>query len=92
MSWKKKINKELAIIKKYNEDFEDSTKCRICDNDYTDGDIKVRDHCRNTEKYRGYVHKHCNINVKLNHKTPVVFHNLKKYDLSYYERIRQIQS
>ena len=22
----------------------------------------------------------CNINVKLNHKIPVVFHNLKKYD------------
>ena len=22
----------------------------------------------------------CNINIKLNHKIPVVFHNLKKYD------------
>ena len=31
-------------------------------------------------KYRGSAHKDCNINVKLNHKIPLVFHNLKKYD------------
>ena len=26
--------------------FENSTKCWICDNGYVDGDVKVRDHCR----------------------------------------------
>ena len=25
------------------------------------------------------MHRDCNINVKLNHKNPVKFHNLKKY-------------
>ena len=30
--------------------------------------------------YRGSAHRDCNINVELNHKIPVVFHNLKKYD------------
>ena len=26
------------------------------------------------------LHIDCNINVKLNHKSPIVFHNLKNYD------------
>ena len=32
--------------------------------------------CKNNSS----VQRDCNINVKLNHKIPVVFHNLKKYD------------
>ena len=66
------------MTKKDNEDFNNSTKCWICDNAY--GDVKVRDHCHITGKYRGYSHRYCNINVKLNHKVPVVSHNLKNYD------------
>ena len=34
---KKHFKKELVMTKKYNEDFEKSTKCWICDNDYVDG-------------------------------------------------------
>ena len=68
------------MTKKDNEDFENSTKCKICDNDYTDADVKVRDHCHITGKYRGSAHRNCNINVKLNEKIPVVFHNLKNYN------------
>ena len=34
--------------------------------------IKVKDHCKIS-------HRDCNINVKLNHRIPVVFHNLKNY-------------
>ena len=37
--------------KKDNEDFENLTKCWICDNEYVDGDAKVRDHCHVTGKY-----------------------------------------
>ena len=47
--------------------------------DYIDNDVKVRDHCHITGKYRGSAHRNCNINLKLNHKIPVVFHNLKNY-------------
>ena len=68
------------MTNKDNEDFENSTKCWICYNDYIDNDVKVRYHCYITGKYRGSTHRNCNINVKLNHKIPVVFHNLKKYD------------
>ena len=45
---KKHFNKELAMTKDDNEDFENSTKCWICDNDYIDSDVKVRDHCHIT--------------------------------------------
>ena len=45
-----------------------------------DNDVKVRDPCHITKKYRGSAHRDCNINLKLNQKIPVVFHNLKNYD------------
>ena len=52
-----------------------------CDNDYNDNDVKVRDRCNTiTRKYRGSALRDCNINLNLNHKIPVVFHNLKNYD------------
>ena len=63
-----------------NVDFENSTKFWICDNDYINGDVKVRDHGHITEKYRVSEHRDCNINVELNQKIPIVFRNLKNYD------------
>ena len=42
--------------------------------------VKVRDHCHVTGKYRGAAHAICNLNFKLSDKIPVVFHNLKGYD------------
>ena len=53
---KKHFNKECVMIKEENEDFENSTKCWICDNDYIDTDVKVRDHCHITGKYREVLH------------------------------------
>ena len=44
-----------------------------------DGDVKLRDHCYIPGKYRGSGHRDCNIKVKLNHKIPIVFYNLKSY-------------
>ena len=76
----KYFNKELVMTQEDNENFKNSTKCWICDNDYIDADVKVTDHCHITGKYRGSAHRDCNINVQLNHKIPAVFHNLKNYD------------
>ena len=53
--------------------FMNSAKCWICDNDYIDNDVKIRDHCHITGKYRGSVHR-------LNQKNIVVYHNLQKHD------------
>ena len=44
---KKHVNNELVMTKKDNEDFE---KFWVCDNDYIDTDVKVRDHCHTTGK------------------------------------------
>ena len=63
---KKRFNKELLTTKKDNEDFDNSIKCLICDNDYIDGNVKGRDNCDITGKYRSSAHRDCNINVKLN--------------------------
>ena len=60
--------------------FINSTKCSIYDNGYIDTDIKQRDHYYITEKYRGYAHRDCNLNIKLNHKISILFCNLKNYD------------
>ena len=77
---KKQFNKELLMTKKDNENFKNSLKRWICDNDYIDNDVKVRDHCQITGKHRGSAHRDCNINLKLNHTILIVFHNLKNYD------------
>ena len=58
---KKYFNKELVMSVEDNEDFQNSTKCWICDNVYVDGNVKVRDHCYVTEKYGGSAHRDCNI-------------------------------
>ena len=68
------------MIKEGNVHFKNSTKCRICYNDYVDNNVKGKDHFHITGKYRSSVHRDCNINLKLNHKIPVVFYNLKNYD------------
>ena len=41
---KKHFNKELVMTKEDNENFESSTKCWICVNNFVKGDVKVRDH------------------------------------------------
>ena len=68
------------MTEKYNQDFENSTKYWIWDNAYFDGDLKVKDHCHIAGKFRGSALGYCNINVKLKHKIPVLFHYLKNYD------------
>ena len=68
------------MTKDDNDNFKSSSKSWICDRDYVDNDVKVRDHCHITRKCTGSAHRDCNINLKLNHKISIVFHNLKNYD------------
>ena len=50
---KKHFNKEVVMTKLDNENFKNSTKCRICGNDYINNYVKVKDHCHIQRKYRG---------------------------------------
>ena len=68
------------MTKEDDKDFENSTKCWICDQVYVEGDDKVRDHCHITGRLRGSAQKDCMINVKSNYKTPIVFQKLKNCD------------
>ena len=46
-------------------------------------DIRVRDHCHITGRFRGSAHQECNLKLKMKPeeiKIPVIFHNLRGYD------------
>ena len=80
---KKEFNKPLKMTKEDEKKFQKAEECYICDKKYTDKDIRVRDHCHITGKYRGSAHQECNLQLKLNPekvKIPVIFHNLRGYD------------
>ena len=74
------FSKPLKMMKEDEESFQRDEECHICKRPYITTDIRVRDHCHVTGKYRGSAHRDCNLNFKLTDKMPVVFHNLKGYD------------
>ena len=76
-----------------NEDFKNSTKCWICDNDYVDNIVKERYHCHITGEDTGSSHRDCKINLEINSQTSSLISQLKILWLSsYYARTRLIQS
>ena len=64
------------------KDYDDQKVCYICKKEFdnNDNNKKVRDHCRYTGKYRGAVHKICNLRYKIPKEIPVVFHDGSTYD------------
>ena len=76
----KHFNKDMILTKVDERNFKNADKCYICKKRYSEKDIRVRDHCHVTGKYRGPAHQDCNINCRLTDKIPVIFHNLRGYD------------
>ena len=56
----------------YEDKFQLSNNCWICEKLFEVGDNKVRDHCHITGKYRGSTHWSCNINLKLTKKVNII--------------------
>ena len=63
----KKFKKKITLKQKDHEDYNNTTKCHICDGELK-GD-KVLNHDYLNGKLRGAAHNECNLNYKLpNHK------------------------
>ena len=57
--------------------------CHICRKIYTDKDVRVRDHCHITGKFRCSALQECNLKLRIkpeDTKIPIIFHNLRGYD------------
>ena len=80
---KKHFNKPLVMTEVDEQNFKPMDGCHIYGEKYTDKDVRVRDHCHITGKFRGSAHQECNLNLRIkpeNLKIPVIFHNLRGYD------------
>ena len=80
---KKRFNKPLVMSENDELCFKLMDKCHSCNKKYTDKDVRVRDHCHITGKFRGSAHQECNLKLRIKPediKIPVIFHNLRRYD------------
>ena len=80
---KKHFNKPLVMTEDDEQCFKTMDGCHICGEKYTDKDVRVRDHCHITGKFRGSAHQECNLKLRIKPgdiKIPVIFHNLQGYD------------
>ena len=76
---KKRFNKPLVMTEDDEMCCKLMDKCHICDKEYTDKDMRVRDHCHITGKFRGSAHQECNLKLRIKPediKIPIIFHNL----------------
>ena len=76
---KKRFKKPLIMTENDELCFKLMDKCHVCSKKYTDKDVRVRDHCHITGKFRGSAHQECNLKLRIKPediKIPVIFHNL----------------
>ena len=70
----------IELTKKELKSHNKSKKCHICFSSFKEDELKVKDHCHYTGKYRGAAHNECNLNYKIQKFVPVIFHNRANYD------------
>ncbi|XP_076665017.1 uncharacterized protein LOC143367266 [Andrena cerasifolii] len=70
----------LDLIPEQWMTFRDATHCHICEEPFKAEDVRVRDHCHLSGRFRGPAHSECNLNYKNAFYIPIVFHNLSGYD------------
>lgn len=74
---------KIDMTEQQEMEFQNATKCYICNVDFTDKDIKVRDHDHDkvNANYRGASHRSCNLRYSRKcHNLSVIFHNFRGYD------------
>ena len=80
---KKHFNEPLVMTEDDKGHFKLVDECYICGEKYTEKDVRVRDHCQITGKFKGSAHKDCSLKLRIkpeNIKIPVIFHNLQGHD------------
>ena len=80
---KKHFNKPLVMTEVDEQNFKTMDRCHICSEKYTDKDVRVRDHCHITGKFRGSAHQECNLKLRIkseNIEIPAIFRNLLGYN------------
>ena len=75
----------IPLIKEEKDNYNQENICHICKKEFNN-DMKVRDHCHFTGKYRGAAHNTCNLRYKIPKNTPVIFHNGSTYDYHFIMR------
>ena len=60
---------------------ENNTRCWICENEINDEAELVLDHCHYDGRFLGWAHQLCNTRRRTSNFTPMIGHNIKKYDI-----------
>ena len=93
-SYIKNILSEIEPMQMTEQDehcFQNSKQCHICKRNFIEGlDIKVRDHCHISGKFRGASCQSCNLNFKYPPFTPVFCHGFSHFDSHRVPGIRKI--
>ena len=66
----------MIFTEKDKSGYEKTTLCWICQQEFSESEKKVRDHCHFTRLFRGAAHNKCNLQFKKTKFTPVIFHNV----------------
>ena len=83
LSLRSTLSKPLVMTEVDEQNFKTMDGCHICGEKYTDKDVRIRDHCHITGKFRSSAHQECNLKLRIkpeNLKIPIIFHNLRGYD------------
>ena len=76
---KKRFNKPLKMTENDEQRFRTMDGCHIC----SEKDVRVRDLCHITGKFRGSAHQECNLKLRIKPESLtilVIFYNLQGYD------------
>jgi len=71
----------LPLTFEQEQSFRNAQVCHMCKKSFHLLNPKVRDHCHVSGLYIGAAHSMCNIKRQQRRFLPVLFHNLRKYDM-----------
>lgn len=84
-SYLKEVKPMIPLNAEEISHFSAANICHICNAPFIN-EVKVRDHCHLSGKYRGAAHNACNLNYNIPKFFPVIFHNFSSYDCHLFVR------